>query len=487
VKTTVRRDHHGATTLERSGETMAVERGPRAGFGWILRASALIGAVLAATAGDVARAAERQPNIVVIVSDDAGYHEFSMHGSTTFATPRIDSIAAGGVRFTNGYVSGCVCSPTRAGLLTGRYQTRFGHEFNFPPQMSEVNGLSLDETTLADVLQGAGYRTIALGKWHLGYAAKFHPLERGFTDYYGFLQGQRSYFPLEQPTVLNRMLRDREPVEEKFDYLTDELGRAAAEYIGRHKEGAFFLYLAFNATHGPRHAAPADLEQAGGAGAEKVLRAMTSALDRSVGTVLDALDEHGLTKDTLVVFVNDNGGATGHDNAPLRDRKGSTWEGGIRVPFAVRWPGRIAAGQVVDAPVISLDVFPTAMAAAGVEKTPGKPLDGVDLVRLVATPPEDRPRRTLYWRSGPKWAVRDGDLKVVAGNAGPRQGRTAAMATPALFDLAADPGEKNDLAATRPADVARLQALFEAWSAEQASPTWRAGAEPAEINDAAAR
>ncbi|MFO1522737.1 MAG: sulfatase-like hydrolase/transferase [Kiritimatiellia bacterium] len=212
--------------------------------------------VLAATLFTLAApapAADR-PNIVVLLSDDAGYHEFSMQGSKTIPTPRIDSIAKSGVYFSNGYVSGCVCSPTRAGLLTGRYQQRFGHEFNIPPVYSETNGLSLDETTLPAVLQPAGYRTIAIGKWHLGYAPKFHPLERGFTDYYGFLQGARSYVPLPKASRLNQLLRDRKPVPEKFDYLTDHLASEAAEYIAKNKDRPFFLYLAFNATHGPHQA-----------------------------------------------------------------------------------------------------------------------------------------------------------------------------------------------------------------------------------------
>ena len=403
-----------------------------------------------------------KPNIVVLLSDDAGYHEFSMQGSKTIPTPRIDSIARNGVRFTNGYVSGCVCSPTRAGLLTGRYQQRFGHEFNIPPVYSETNGLPLSETLLPSVLQPAGYRTIAIGKWHLGYAPKFNPLERGFTDYYGFLQGARSYFPLPKPGRLNQMLRDREPAPENFHYLTDHLACEATTYIEKNKARPFFLYLAFNATHGPLHATPADLKAAGG----NKIAAMTIALDRAVGTVLDALKKEGVLDNTLVVFLNDNGGATGHNNAPLNGHKGSCWEGGIRVPFALQWPARVPAGQVIDTPVISLDLFPTAMAAAGVEESPGKPLDGVNLLPMVTGKPRERPHRTLYWKNGDAWAVRDGDLKLVVPAA-----RDAGA--PALYDLAADIGETKDLAAGRKDDVARLQGLYDAWKSTHQPTPWR--------------
>lgn len=402
-----------------------------------------------------------KPNIVVILSDDAGYAEFSMQGSRTIPTPRIDSIARTGARFTNGYVSGTVCSPTRAGLLTGRYQQRFGHELNIPPAFSETNGLPLTETLLPAVLKDAGYRTIALGKWHLGYAAKFHPMERGFTDFHGFLQGARSYFPLEKPSPLNRLLEGREPVaKEKFEYLTDHLAARAAAEITGHKEGPFFIYLAFNATHGPAHATPEDLAKAGG----NRIHAMTLALDRAVGTVLDALEKNDVAQNTLVFFLNDNGGATGHDNTPLRGHKGSSWEGGIRVPFAVRWPAGIPGGQTIEVPVIALDIFPTALAAAGIADRPGQPLDGVNLLPLLTGKSKARPHQTLHWKTASPWAVRDGDLKLVGGNKN-QEG-------PELYDLAKDVSESDNLAARRPDDVKRLLALHEAWVETHRPTPW---------------
>jgi len=204
----------------------------------------------------------RPPNVVVIVSDDAGYADFSMHGG--FPTPRIDSIAAEGIRFTDAYVSGCVCSPTRAGLLTGRYQQRFGHETNIPPVLSERNGLPLTETTFADRMRAGGYRTKAIGKWHLGYAPTFHPLSRGFDEFYGFLQGSRSYFPIAAPTRLNELMRGREAVPETFAYLTDELADEAAGWIEARRDHPFFLYVAFNAVHSPNETARAAAGRGGG-------------------------------------------------------------------------------------------------------------------------------------------------------------------------------------------------------------------------------
>ena len=318
---------------------------------------------------DAAEKAKRPPNIVIIISDDAGHADFSMHGSTHFPTPNIDSIAHNGVRFEQGYVSASVCSPSRAGLITGRYQQRFGHHLNIPPRYSEENGLPVEEVTIADALDAQGYRTIALGKWHLGYAPKFHPLSRGFNDYYGFLQGSRSYKPLEKPTKLNRLLRDREPIEEDFGYMTDALGEEAAKYIDLHAEEPFFMYLSFNAVHTPLHVAEGTLDSTSPELSEKRRRlaAMTMSLDNAVGDVLDALRRNELFNDTLVVFINDNGGQTrsGCSNAPLRGRKGQPYEGGIRVPLVAQWPGAWPSGEVYSHPVSALDLFPTALTAAG--------------------------------------------------------------------------------------------------------------------------
>ncbi len=400
----------------------------------------------------------RRPNVIVIVSDDAGYADFSMHGG--FPTPRIDSIAAEGVRFTDAYVSGCVCSPTRAGLLTGRYQQRFGHETNIPPVLSERNGLPLTETTFADRMRAGGYRTVAIGKWHLGYAPAFHPLSRGFDEFYGFLQGARSYFPLPAASPLNAVMRDRESVPESFAYLTDELAREASDRIEAHRDHPFFLYVAFNAVHSPLEALPADLERGRTIAPRRAeVAAMTVALDRAVGCILDALTATGVADDTLVVFVNDNGGPPGHDNGSLRGRKGTMWEGGIRVPCAMRWPARLPRGRVVSEPVIALDILPTALAAAGIAFEPSS-LDGVDLLPFLTGATATTPHEVLHWRQGSRWAVRAGSLKLVKADDG----------RPRLFDLAADRGESRDLAEVRPDDLGRLRALHDSWSGEMAAP-----------------
>ena len=436
----------------------------------------LVGLVVAASLS-LALAAQdgagpRPPHIVVIVSDDAGYQDFSVQGATDIATPRIDSIASGGVRFANGYVSGAVCSPSRAGLMTGRYQQRFGHENNIPPRFSEQNGLPLAERTIADELAAAGYRTIALGKWHLGYADRFHPLSRGFDHYWGFLQGARSYFPLERPTRLNRLLRDREVQAEKFDYMTDELGRQAANYIAQRGDEPLFVYLAYNAVHTPMHALERDLEGLDGKQRRRKLVAMTHALDRSVGYVLDALDAAGIADDTMVVFVNDNGGATNNasSNGALRGRKGSVWEGGIRVPFLVRWPNGLPRGVVYQHPVIALDILPTCLAAAGAKRTGELPLDGVDLLPHLRGERDAAPHDVLFWRhGGDRWAVRRGDWKLIKQDGD----------VPMLFDLAADVGEQRDLAAAQPERVAALKSRFETWNAQLATPRWGPGSEAA--------
>ena len=208
---------------------------------------------------------------------------------------------------------------------------------------------------------------------------------------------------------------------------------------------------------------------------------MTLALDRSVGMVLDELEKHSLTDNTLIFFVNDNGGVAGHDNKPLRGFKGSTWEGGIRVPFAIQWPAALPKGKVIEAPVISLDIFPTAMAAAGLVKSPGQPLDGLDLLPYMQGKAQDWPHRTLYWKNGDKWAVRDGNLKAVSGNVSTmvRRGKNAQKGEPSteilLFDLASDISESKDVAASHPEDVVRLKKLYAEWKKDFPAPSWGPG------------
>ncbi len=420
-------------------------------------------------AASFAAQAERSPNVVLILSDDAGFADFSFQGSRSMRTPHIDSIAAEGVRFAQGYVSASVCSPSRAGLITGRYQQRFGHEHNFPAKSEDHVGLPLSERTLADALGGAGYHTIAMGKWHLGYGAQLHPGKRGFDDFYGFLQGSRSYRPHEG-TPRNRLQRNGEYLLESFDYMTDHLGAEAVRYIETCKDKPFFLYLSFNAVHSPMQALRSDLKQVVGETVpkRKKLAAMTASMDRAVGLVLAALEEQRLEKDTLVIFVNDNGGAWNNaaNNAPLRGTKGTPFEGGLRVPFLMRWPGVLPAGTTYEHPVSTLDIFATALAAAGGKRPEKRPLDGVDLVPFVRGENDAQAHEALFWRRKQNHAARVGDWKLVVYKG----------SDPMLFNIASDMKEETDLAATNPQIVARLSKRYASWEAEMIDPLWGSSA-----------
>jgi arylsulfatase A-like enzyme len=435
-------------------------------------------AVMASPSTGAGDADERPPNVVLILSDDAGYADFSFQGSRRFPTPHIDSLAARGVRFTQAYVSASVCSPSRAGLITGRYQQRFGHEHNFPSSSGPEVGLAVGERTLADALGERGYRTVGLGKWHLGYGSDMHPLARGFDHYHGFLQGSRSYWPDETDNRRQHQ-QDGATLDEDFDYLTDHLGERAAEYVAAHAHEPFLLYLSFTAVHTPMHALEPDLAAVEDVQVEKrrKLAAMTVAMDRAVGQVLAALRDHDLERDTLLVFVNDNGGAwnNGSSNGHLRGSKGTPYEGGVRVPMLMQWPDVLPAGTVYDLPVSTLDLFATALAAAGsaVAADPSSPahrdrseLDGVDLVPYLTGRASGRPHEALFWRRRTNQAVRVGDWKLVID-----QGMR-----PVLFDLADDPGESRDLAAEHPDVVRELADRFERWATELVPPAWGSSA-----------
>ena len=315
------------------------------------------------------------PNVVLILTDDAGYADFGFTGCTDFKTPNIDRIAEEGVTCTNGYVTASVCCPSRAGLMTGRYQQRFGHEVNLlaGTKAYQTLGLPRSEPTLADRMRSEGYATGALGKWHLGVSEGFHPLDRGFDEYYGCLSGSRSYWAYDQIPKHNRgLMRNREIIApEPADdyYFTDALTDEAVDFIHRHADEPFLLYVSYTAVHTPMHATEEMLDRHQDVKPERrrKLAAMTSSLDDGVGRILDAIDEDGLDEETIVIFVNDNGGATNNasSNGIYRGMKGSKWEGGIRIPYAVRWPGTLPAGSTFDHPVSTLDIVPTAVAAAG--------------------------------------------------------------------------------------------------------------------------
>jgi arylsulfatase A-like enzyme len=422
----------------------------------------------------------RPPNIVVLLADDLGYADLGVHGAKDIATPHIDALARHGVRCTSGYVSAPYCSPTRAGLLTGRYQQRFGHEFN--PVLLRLGGqgqgLPLDQRTLADWLRAAGYATGLIGKWHLGEEDAYHPQQRGFQEFFGFLAGAHSYVEAEDKNM-GPLLRGKEKVA-LDGYLTDVLSKEAVAFVERHKDRPFFLYLAFNAVHTPLQA-PAATLQAFADQTDPTRRtylAMLKKLDDAIGAVLTRLRELNLEEETLIFFLSDNGGPTtkfapnGARNFPLRGSKGDTWEGGIRVPFIVQWQGRLPGGTTYPQPVISLDIAATALAAAGT-RTPEGTLDGVNLLPLVQAKDAAPPQRALYWRFGTQMAIRQGDWVLVRPSMGKGE-YEAIAAQPLLFDLSRDVGQQHDLAAAQPERVRQMQREWERWNAGLAAPHWPA-------------
>lgn len=427
--------------------------------------------------------AATKPNILVIVSDDHGYGDVGAYGCKDIPTPHLDSIARNGMRFTSGYVSCPYCSPTRAGLLTGRYQTHFGHEFNPGPwnhKADENAGLPLSETTMAQRLKKAGYKTGMVGKWHLGYTEAMHPLNRGFDELFGFIGGSHSY--VDPLVTTHPISRGRQPVDEK-EYLTDAFGRESVAFIDRHAKEPWFLYLAFNAVHGPMDAAPRYLDRFPKLeGNRKIYATMLTAMDDAIGAVLAKLRERKLEENTLVLFVADNGGpesVNGSDNGPLRGSKGDAMEGGIRVPFMVQWKGRIPAGKVFDQPVIQLDFLPTALAAAGVKPEPEWKLDGINLLPWLEGNRKDAPHETLYWRFGQQMAIRRGDWKLVkAPGAGVedksslRREVIKKLNGAHLYDLAKDISETTNLADKEPTKVKELAAAWEKWNKNNIDPLW---------------
>ena len=451
---------------------------------------------LSAPAGN----ATELPNIIFIIADDLGYGELSCQNpETDVPTPRIDSIAENGVRFTQGYVTAPFCAASRAGLITGKYQTRFGFEFNPIGARNEDPdaGLPVRQKTLADRLRDeAGYSTAMIGKWHLGGTAHFNPIRRGFDQFYGFLHEGHYFRPapwdgmttwLRRKTLPggklgrwtsgdgkliysthlstnepdydadNPIYRNGQPIEE-LDNLTDAITREGVDFIKWcGDERPFFLYLSYNAVHSPLQGEDSYMERF--ASIEDVQRrifaAMLAHLDDGVGRVLDMVKEQGIWENTMIVFLSDNGGPTREltsSNLPLRGEKGNLFEGGIRVPFLLQFPAMIDGGAVYEKPIISLDLFPTSLRLADLKA--GNQLDGVDLIPYLTGENEASPHETLFWRVGERSALRKGDWKIVRqrsrGEAGPWM----------LFNLHEDLEESNDLAEEKP-DL--LEDLLKVW------------------------
>jgi arylsulfatase A-like enzyme len=411
----------------------------------------------------------RSPNIIVVLADDMGYGDVGFNGCVDIPTPGIDRIAANGVICTNGYVSFAVCGPSRAGLMTGRYQDRFGFSRNIllAPKDSTM-GLPPGEETMATLLKRAGYKTGILGKWHLGAHPSQHPNVKGFDEFYGFLEGGHRYFPSEWDLndiseaktqydgYRTKILRNNRVVEES-EYLTDALSREAVDFVKRNSEQPFFLYLAYNAPHGPLQATEKYLTRFSHIADEKrrTYAAMVSAVDDGVKNILNTLKDLKLEEHTIVFFLSDNGGPTNvnaSSNKPLRGNKGDFYDGGIRVPFAVQWKGVLPAGTKYHQPVISLDIFGTIAALNNIK--PKNEIDGVNLIPFLTGKNSGMPHEALFWRGSntEKWAVRTPADKVVI-----RLGNTERYAIP--IDIA----EQNNLNVIHNERTLQLLSLLENW------------------------
>lgn len=445
------------------------------------------------------------PNIVVILADDLGYNDLGSFGSQVIATPYLDALAERGVRVTDGYVSAAVCSPSRAGLYTGTYQSRFGYEFNTSGRDTVV-GLPTDQRTVADMLKTAGYATGLIGKWHLGKSERHHPLNRGFDEYFGHLSGGSTYIdsraegveswpaenaPTERPAA-SAIFDGFEEVEVE-EYLTDVFAAKAVDFIRRHKDERFFLMLTPNSPHTPLQATAeyverySDVEPAG----RRIFAAMVSSVDDYVGDVVAELRAHGLEENTLIVFFSDNGcvkylSQDVCSNDPLSGSKRFHLEGGIRVPFIFSWPAALPAGTTYSHPVISLDLFATFAAAAGSGETAP---DSVDLLPYLRGESSGPPHEFLFWRAKPNIAVRWGNWKLwkvnksdqtfddltIGGRRLPQvdyAGDSPLGQATVLYDLTADVGELENVADEHPEVVERLESELDTWNAQLAEPLW---------------
>ncbi|HEV7734746.1 MAG TPA: sulfatase-like hydrolase/transferase [Candidatus Binatia bacterium] len=460
---------------------------------------------------------QRPPNVIVILADDLGYNDLTFRGGGvgkgTMPTPRIDSIAQQGVEFTRGYAGNATCAPSRAAIMTGRFPTRFGFEFTPAPKQFmrliaymqrdtlhppiyhsdrekdvpsiDQMGIPASEVTMPELLKSQGYRTIMLGKWHLGDAPPMRPTKRGFDEFLGFSQGAAMFMPQDDPNVVNSV-QDFDPIDKflwanlsfavrkddgpRFEpggYLTDYLADEAVRAIDANRNRPFFMYLAFNAPHTPLQALKSDYDALPQImnHTERVYAGMIRALDRGVGKVLDALAKNGLEQNTLVIFTSDNGGANyiglPDINKPYRGWKLTFFEGGVHMPFFAKWPAKLAAGTKFDGgPVAHVDIFATAAAAAGAALPKDRVIDGVDLVALTKGGTVDRP---LFWRSGFYRSVLVDGWKLQVSE---RPEKTW------LFDLNTDPTEQHDLVAKRPDKVAELTAVMDKLQSEMVPPAW---------------
>jgi arylsulfatase A-like enzyme len=401
-----------------------------------------------------------KPNVLIFYVDDMGWAQPGCYGGKMAPTPNIDALAADGVRFTDGYVSACICSPSRVGLMTGRYQARSGHDANPNRPGTE---LVLSETTMAQRMKAVGYTTGIVGKWHLGATRPdFLPAARGFDFSIGSVgnlggEGERDGF-----------YRDKEKLEDlPGQPITSPVyARESVGFLEANKDKPWFLYLTFNAVHAPHVASEKWLEKFKDLPKhDQQYAALIAEADEAVGTVMTKLRELKLEENTLIFLISDNGGAYANaEMGGLRGHKWLCWEGGIRVSWLAAWKGHIPGGRVSHEPVIQLDVMPTMLAAAGAEVKPEWQLDGTNLLPLLEGKTEHLAPRALYFRFGVQHAVREGDWKLV---------KASKDMEPMLVNLANDPGEQTDLTAQQPEKAKHLQTLFDQWNATMQPPRWQ--------------
>ncbi len=425
----------------------------------------------------IALPAAAKPNILIFLADDLGYNDVGMQGCKDIPTPNIDALAKSGVRFTSGYTSGCVCSPTRAGLISGRYQQRVGFDANAEGKAQPTDrgprALDIKQKTFAQRMKALGYATGIVGKWHIGEGEGYRPTDRGFDEFYG-------YFPFGIAAMNGNVpiYRGTNVVERPANHM-EQFCKEALAFLDRHQKDPFLLYLPFSAVHGPYVGPEPWLAKFDNMVPlhRRKYAADVNQMDDIIGRVMARLRERGLEENTLIFFLSDNGGPGGAtSNDPLRGTKWTLWEGGIRVPFAASWKGHIPAGRTLPQPVIQLDIVTTALAAAKVDvslretqiesdlsRSERTTLDGANLLPLLEGKTEAAPHDALYWRFGIQYAVRQGDWKLVKPHINDQ---------PHLFNLAQDIGEKNDLAAQEPERVKKLQALWDDWNAKNEPPRW---------------
>lgn len=464
--------------------------------------------------------AQRKPNIIIILADDLGFNDISLMGGGVAGglvkTPAIDALGQDGVILTRGYSGNATCAPSRAAIMTGRFATRFGFEFTPTPKSfakniavsgregrsreviyhgdrekdhppAELMGLPASEVTLPELLKGKGYHNLMLGKWHLGEAKGMMPHERGFHNALGFMPGAAMFLPENDPNVVNSK-QDFDPIDKylwavlpfqiRFNggpnfkpktYMTDYLGDEAVRAIEANKNRPFFMYLAFNAPHTPLQALKEDYDALAAISDHRlrVYGAMIRSLDRNVAKVMAALRAHGLDENTLVIFTTDNGGASyiglPEINRPYRGWKATFFEGGIHVPYLMRWPARLKAGTVFDTPAGHVDVYATAAAAAGADLPSDRIIDGQNLIALAQMAPDARPERTLYWRSGDYKVLLKGDWKL---QVAARPGKAW------LFNLKDDPAEQTNLAERESETLKAMTGALNTMDAAQAKPLW---------------